>query len=101
MWQRNECGLPSAAILYSSAGPALGTSGRGGRGENHPEKTRVEVENNTGRNFKDLEEMPGSAKAGKRRNGVGCRGVLLDPLKAPGLSRHADSTVVSQLRKRR
>jgi hypothetical protein len=31
MWQRNECGLrkqPSAAVSYSSAGPALGTSGR-------------------------------------------------------------------------
>jgi hypothetical protein len=37
MWQRNECGLrklPSAAVSYSSAGPALGTSGRGQNGEN-------------------------------------------------------------------
>ena len=44
MWQRNECGLrklPSAAVSYSSAGPALGTSGRGENGENRPENTRV------------------------------------------------------------
>jgi hypothetical protein len=42
----------------------------------------VGVENNTGRNFKDLEEMRGNAKALKRNNRE-CKGILIGPLKAP------------------
>jgi hypothetical protein len=39
------------------------------------------VENNTGRNFKDLEEMRENAKA--LRNDKECKGILIGPLKAP------------------
>jgi len=53
----------------------------------HPYASRaVEIENNTGRNFKDLEEMLGNSKALKR-NKRECKGILIDPLKAPRFSR--------------
>jgi hypothetical protein len=42
----------------------------------------VGIENTTGRNFKDLEEMQGNAKALKRNNRE-CRGILIGPLMAP------------------
>jgi hypothetical protein len=42
----------------------------------------VGIENNTDRNFKDLEEMLGSAKELKRNNRE-CKGILIGPLKAP------------------
>jgi hypothetical protein len=42
----------------------------------------VEIENNTGRNFKDLEEMLGNSKALKRNNRE-CKGILIGPSKAP------------------
>jgi hypothetical protein len=45
----------------------------------------VGIENNTGRNFKDLEEMQGNAKALK--NNRECKGILSGPLVAPRLSR--------------
>jgi hypothetical protein len=45
----------------------------------------VGIENNTDRNFRDLEEMPGSVKA-LRRNNRECRGILIGPLKAPRFS---------------
>jgi hypothetical protein len=40
------------------------------------------IENNTGRNFKDLEEMRGNAKALKRNNRE-CKGILIGPSMAP------------------
>ncbi len=46
----------------------------------------VGIENNTDRNFKDLEEMLGSAKTLKRNNRE-CKGILIGPLKAPRFSR--------------
>jgi len=42
----------------------------------------VGIENNTGRNFKDLEGMLGNAKA-LIRNNWECKGILIGPLKAP------------------
>jgi hypothetical protein len=42
----------------------------------------VGIENNTERNLKDLEEMPGSAKSLKRNNGE-CREILIGPSMAP------------------
>jgi hypothetical protein len=42
----------------------------------------VGIENNTGWNFKDLEEMPGSAKTLKRNNGE-YKEVLIGPSMAP------------------
>jgi|GEM_PF-4167813 len=42
----------------------------------------VGIENTTRRNFKDLEEMLGSAKA-LIRNTRECKGILIGPLKAP------------------
>jgi hypothetical protein len=42
----------------------------------------VGIENNTDRNFKDLEEMLGSAKELKRNNRE-CKGILIGPLMAP------------------
>ncbi len=45
----------------------------------------VGIENNTDRNFKDLEEMLGSAKTLKRNNRE-CKGILIGPLKAPRFS---------------
>ncbi len=42
----------------------------------------VEIENNTDWNFKDLEEMPGSAKALKRNNRER-NGILIGPSMAP------------------
>jgi hypothetical protein len=44
------------------------------------------IENNTGRNFKDLEETLGNAKALKRNNRE-CKGILIGPSKAPRFSR--------------
>jgi hypothetical protein len=38
----------------------------------------VGIENNTDWNFKDLEEMMGSAKTLKRNNGE-CEGILIGP----------------------
>ena len=46
----------------------------------------VGIENNTGQNLKDLEEMRGNSKALKR-NKRECKGILIDPLKAPRFSR--------------
>jgi hypothetical protein len=45
----------------------------------------VGIENNTGRNFKDLEEMRGNAKALKRNNRES-KGILIGPSKAPRFS---------------
>jgi hypothetical protein len=45
-------------------------------------RRRVEVENITDRNLKDLEEMLGSTKSLKRNNRK-CKGILIGPLKAP------------------
>ncbi len=42
----------------------------------------VGIENNADRNFKDVEEMPGSAKELKRNNRE-CKGILIGPLMAP------------------
>ena len=42
----------------------------------------VGIENTTGRNFKDLEEMLGSAKTLKRNNRE-CEGILIGPSMAP------------------
>jgi hypothetical protein len=46
------------------------------------ESRAVQTENNTGWNFKDLEEMPGSAKTLKRNNGE-YKEVLIGPSMAP------------------
>jgi hypothetical protein len=46
----------------------------------------VGIENTTVRNFKDLEEMLGNAKALKRNNWE-CKGILIGPLMAPRFSR--------------
>jgi hypothetical protein len=46
----------------------------------------VGIENTTVRNFKDLEEMLGSAKELKRNNRE-CKGILIGPLMAPRFSR--------------
>jgi hypothetical protein len=46
----------------------------------------VGIENNADRNFKDLEEMLGSAKELKRNNRE-CKGILIGPLMAPRFSR--------------
>jgi hypothetical protein len=46
----------------------------------------VGIENNTDRNFKDLEGMLRSAKALKRNNRE-CKGILIGPSKAPRFSR--------------
>jgi hypothetical protein len=46
----------------------------------------VGIENNTGQNLKDLEEMLGNSKALKRNNRE-CKGILIGPLKAPRFSR--------------
>jgi len=48
----------------------------------------VGIENNADRNFKDLEEMLGSAKELKRNNRE-CKGTLIGPLMAPRFSRPA------------
>jgi hypothetical protein len=45
----------------------------------------VGIENNTGWNFKDLEEMPGSAKTLKKNNGE-YKEVLIGPSMAPRFS---------------
>ncbi len=45
----------------------------------------VGIENNVDRNFKDLEEMLGSAKALKRNNGEQ-QGILIGPPMAPRFS---------------
>jgi hypothetical protein len=45
----------------------------------------VGIENNNIWNFKDLEEMPGNAKALKRNNGE-CREILIGPSMAPHFS---------------
>jgi hypothetical protein len=42
----------------------------------------VGIENNIGRNLRDLEEMLGSAKSLKRNNGE-CREILIGPSMAP------------------
>src|ERR1700730_18951190 len=46
----------------------------------------VGIENTTERNFKELEEMLGSAKELKRNNRE-CEGILIGPLMAPRFSR--------------
>jgi len=46
----------------------------------------VGIENNADRNFKDLEEMLGSAKELKRNNRE-CKRILIGPLMAPRFSR--------------
>ena len=53
----------------------------------------VGIENNADRNFKDLEEMLGSAKELKRNNRE-CKGTLIGPLMAPRFSRPARSLTV-------
>jgi hypothetical protein len=45
----------------------------------------VGIENNTDRNFKDLEEMLGTAKELKRNNRE-CKGILIGPSMAPHFS---------------
>jgi len=50
----------------------------------------VGIENNTDRNFKDLEEMLGSAKELKMNNRE-CKAILIGPLMAPRFSRPARS----------
>ena len=53
----------------------------------------VGIENNANRNFKDLEEMRGNAKALKRNNRA-CKGILIGPPMAPGISRNRDSVTL-------
>jgi hypothetical protein len=50
----------------------------------------VGIENTTERNFKELEEMQGSAKELKRNNRE-CKGILIGPLMAPRFFDHRDS----------
>lgn len=49
----------------------------------------VGIENNTERNFKDFEEMLGSAKTLKRNNGE-CEGILIGPSMAPHFFRDTE-----------
>jgi hypothetical protein len=53
----------------------------------------VGVENNTDRNFKELEGMLGNAKALKRNNRE-CKGILIGPSMAPRFPGRSDSVVV-------
>ena len=65
MWQRNECGprkLPSAAVSYSSAGPPLGTSGRG--------QNRLEKNGSRGAVSREFFQMEGTNLA----SGMGLAG---------------------------
>jgi hypothetical protein len=53
----------------------------------------VGIENTTVWNFKELEGMPGNAKALKRNNWE-CKGILMGPLMAPRFFDHRDSVTV-------